>query len=106
MAQAGFDEEDVDETEVNDVLAAAQAPVPGQAQSEVTTTYRGRPAVIKDGYTYIVKSTYNRTTYWRCLLVNNCKAAAKSADGSTDLIITNNQHTHDPDRVRIKVWEP
>lgn len=105
MAAAGLEEEAVEEDEVDDVLAPAQAQVPAQAQTEVTTTYRGRPAVIKDGYTYIVKSTYNRTTYWRCLLVNkeNCKASAKSAEGSTDLTILNVRHTHDPDRVRMKV---
>lgn len=111
MAAAGLEDEEVDEVDVDDILAPAQAPAqaPGQAEAqapaEVTSTYRGKPAVIKNGYTYIIKSTVKGTTYWRCLLVNkeNCKATAKSAEGSTAITVTNGQHSHEPDRVRMKV---
>lgn len=70
----------------------------------MSVTYRNNPAVTVDGYTYVKKTTVRGVTYWRCVKSHqNCRATAKSDEGTTDIEVMNAAHNHDPDLVKLQV---
>jgi len=70
-----------------------------------TTGKKGSPVLIDPNcYDYRRNKVHDKVTNWTCALKPKCKATCVTRN-EDNLIIRWTNHTHDPDPIKLKVWE-
>ena len=91
-------EEEEDDTIIYPTLTEA---CPGR----FTTGKKGSPVLIDPNcYDYRRNKVHDKVTNWTCALKPKCKATCVTRN-EDNLIIRWTNHTHDPDPIKLKVWE-
>jgi hypothetical protein len=69
---------------------------------EFTTTNKGKPMLIYDGYIYTQRSTDGEKSYWRCQ-DRKCTGAVQTTSNETIIILK--VHTHQQNFVKCKYYQ-
>ena len=66
----------------------------GETELKFTTTEKGKPCILENGYTYTKHRVYNGTFQWHCVERKSCRARIHT--NGTSILKKTNEHTHEP----------
>ena len=59
-----------------------------------TTTEKGKPCIMENGFTYTKHRVYNNTFQWHCVVRKSCRARIHTI--GTNVMKRTNEHTYEP----------